>query len=150
MIDDATIREIAAHDTHDLRRRILRDTAVDASVVWDGDDRSDTIHLGASIESEIVAISTWLVAADPLAPHLDSIQLRGMATDQSMARRGLGRALLDAGTQRARIDGRDRVWANARVTALSFYEDAGWTVTGPIFATATTGLPHRHAHADLR
>lgn len=149
MIDRDSVVEIAARDTHDLRRRVLRDGSPNAQVIWDGDDLADTMHLAVPIDGRIVAISTWLVAPDPIAPPLDSIQLRGMATDPIVAGRGLGRALLDAGSSRAKAAGRERLWANARVTALGFYERAGWTTMGAIFHTAETGLPHRHVHLDL-
>jgi GNAT superfamily N-acetyltransferase len=144
-----SIEEISASQTHALRRRVLRDGVSDAVVEWEGDDEPTTVHLGAVVDDRIVAISTWLVAPDPIVPLLRSVQLRGMATDPRWIGRGLGRALLDAGLRRARRDGHDRVCANARVTALGFYEAAGLTVSGPVFETASTGLPHRHVHIDL-
>ena len=149
MTDHTIIREVAAAETHDLRRRILRDGAAAAIVEWQGDDESTTFHLGAAADGRIVAISTWLITADPLAPDLRAMQLRGMATDPVLAGKGFGRALIDAGVQRASDDGVARVWANARVTSLGFYEAAGWIVTGPVFETVSTGLAHRHVHTDL-
>ncbi len=144
-----SIEEIAGDRTHALRRRVLRNGMPDAAVEWEGDDESTTIHLGAVVDEQIVAISTWLVAPDPIAPLLRSVQLRGMATEPESIGLGLGRALLDAGLRRARRDGHNRVWANARVTALGFYEAAGMIVSGPVFETASTGLAHRHVHVDL-
>ncbi|MGB3735836.1 MAG: GNAT family N-acetyltransferase [Ilumatobacter sp.] len=149
MTPDITIGDITAVDTHDLRRRVLRDGAADAVVEWVGDDEPATVHLGATAGGQIVAISTWLDAPDPLVPDVRSRQLRGMATDPTRTGRGLGRMLLTTGLQRATAEDFDRVWANARVTALGFYESAGWTVTGPVFETAVTGLAHRHVHVDL-
>lgn len=149
MTPDITVVEVTAADTHDLRRQVLRDGVTDAVTEWNGDDDPTTIHLGVMIDGRVVAISTWLVAPDPIAPDHESVQLRGMATAPTMAGRGLGRALLDAGVERASDAGCDRIWADARVTALGFYETAGWTITGPVFATAVTGLPHRHVHIEL-
>ncbi len=143
------VRQITAPETHDLRRLVLRNGAVDAMVVWDGDDEPETEHLGVFADGRIVAISTWLVRPDPIAPGRSALQLRGMAADPTQMGMGLGRALLRAGLQRARHSGRDRVWANARLTALGFYESEGWEVSGPVFDTPMTGLPHRHAHRDL-
>lgn len=149
MTSDLAVRKITAADTHPLRRRILRDGATDADVEWPGDEDRTTIHLGVVVEGRVVAISTWLVAPDPIAPDRDSVQLRGMATEPTMTGRGLGRALLEAGTTHALASGHEQIWANARVSALGFYEAAGWTVTGPVFDTAVTGLPHRHVHIEL-
>ncbi len=148
-MSDVRIEPLTSNATHDLRRRVLRGGALDADVEWDGDDRPDTIHVGAVVGGEVVATSTWVVSADPLAPDRRSVQLRGMATDPGATGRGLGRALLDDGLHRCRSAGVERVWANARMSAVGFYEAAGWTVSGPVFVTAATGLPHRHAHIDL-
>jgi GNAT superfamily N-acetyltransferase len=143
------VHEITAAETHDLRRRVLRDGSMAATVEWPDDDEPTTAHLSVTVDGRIVAISTWLATPDPIAPNHRSLQLRGMATDPTMTGRGLGRALLDAGMQRASNGGHERVWANARVAALGFYEAAGWAATGPVFATPSTGLPHRHVHVDL-
>lgn len=143
------IREITSAQTHDLRRRVLRDGAADASVEWPSDDEATTVHLGAVIDEQIVGVSTWSTAPDPHAPELESVQLRGMATDPAGAGQGIGRALLDAGVRRSTDAGAQRVWANARVTALGFYERAGMIVSGAVFVTEATGLPHRHVHLDL-
>lgn len=149
MTSDIEIREITAAQTHDLRRRILRDGAADAVVEWVGDDDASTVHLGVTVDERIVGISTWSAAPDPQAPDVRAIQLRGMATDPAFAGQRLGRTLLDAGFGRARAAGSVRVWANARVTAVGFYVRAGMTVSGPVFVTEATGLPHRHVHVDL-
>lgn len=149
MTAEYIIGPITSAETHDLRRRVLRAGTVNAIVKWHGDDEATTVHLGASVDGRIVAISTWLVTPDPVSPELRSMQLRGMATDPASSGRGLGRTLLRTGLERAEADGFERVWANARITALGFYEAAGWTTTGPAFDTSATGLPHRHVHLDL-
>jgi GNAT superfamily N-acetyltransferase len=135
--------EITAADTHDLRRRILRDGEPEAVVDWDGDSDHGTFHLGIRDDTgAIVAISTWL--RQPPAT-----QLRGMATDPAWAGRGLASGLLDAGIERCRARGDHVIWANARVTAVGFYERAGFTVVGAAFETADTGLPHREVRRRL-
>ncbi len=149
MTPDFEIHEVTSAQTHDLRRRVLRDGAADAVVDWAGDDDASTVHLGATIDGRIVGISTWTSMPDPHAPEIESIQLRGMAADPAFAGQGIGRSLFDAGIEHARSAGSQRVWANARVTALGFYERGGMTVSGPAFVTEATGLPHRHVHIDL-
>jgi len=145
-----TTEKISAADTHDLRRRVLRAGDPDAAVEWVGDDESDTFHLGIRDGSGgVVAISTWLHRPDSVEPAAQATQLRGMATDPDHAGRGLGTRLLAAGIERCRSRGDTVVWANARVTALGFYERAGFTVVGAVFETAATGLPHQMVRWSL-
>lgn len=138
---------ITADDTHDLRRRVLRDVAADdaavADVEWEGDNLADTTHFGIEVDGRIVAISTWLSSPDPDDPLVPAVQLRGMATDPEYVSQGFGAMLLQAGRRHARSIGAEVVWANARVSALGFYERAGFDVVGPVFVTAATGLEHR-------
>ncbi len=149
MIPGIEIGEITASATHPLRRLVLRDGAADAVVDWVGDDDPSTVHLGATADGRIVCVSTWSAVPDPHAPGVESTRLRGMAADPAFVGRGIGRSILDAGIERARSAGSRRVWADARVTALGFYERAGMTVSGPVFVTEATGVPHRHVHIDL-
>lgn len=138
-----TIDPISAADTYDLRRRILRDGDSDAVVEWVGDDEDSTFHLGIRDRSgAVVAISTWL-------GRPPATQIRGMATDPELVGSGLGSRLLAAGIERCRSRGDTVVWANARVTAISFYERAGFTVVGAVFETADTGLPHQMVRRSL-
>jgi GNAT superfamily N-acetyltransferase len=127
------IVEIAAADTHALRRAVLRDGDPDAVVVFDRDDALGTVHLGDLVDGELVGVASWLAHDD------DSVQLRGMAVASSMRSQGVGAALVRAGV--ARFAGRP-MWADARDSALGFYEALGWTVEGDEFTTAATGLPH--------
>lgn len=134
--------ELDADAVHDLRRRVLRDGDRDGELDWAGDRDPTTIHLGVvDPAGSVLAVSTWLRTPCPLHPSEPAVQLRGMATDPAHTGTGLGSMLLAEGLRRASDIG--LVWANARVTAIAFYERHGWTATGPEFVTADTGLPHR-------
>lgn len=146
--------EIDAGETHDLRRRVLRNGDRDADLDWAGDHDDTTVHLGVVGDAGApIAVSTWLRRPCPLHPDAPSVQLRGMATDPAHRGTGLGSLLLADGIVRSlgvvRLSSDDRasdvelVWANARVEAIAFYERHGWNATGPVFHTAGTGLPHR-------
>lgn len=135
--------EIAAADTHDLRRRILRADTPSDVVVWDGDDDPATFHLGARVDERLIAISTWLRRRYPDRPAQDAFQLRGMATDPSFRGSGVSDRLLLAGLARCSAAGATLVWARARVAALSFYERHGFEAVGAEYSDLTTGLPHR-------
>jgi GNAT superfamily N-acetyltransferase len=72
-----------------------------------------------------------------------------MAVDPSYQRGGVGRAVLAVAVDAARRAGAPLLWANARSTAVGFYERLGWRVVGPEFETADTGLPHKPMLLDL-
>jgi len=72
-----------------------------------------------------------------------SMQIRQVAVAEAWQRRGLGRALMLAAEARAREEGAQSVWLNARVTAAAFYERLGYTVVSDEFVTGLAGLPHR-------
>lgn len=140
---DVTVAAIEAAATHDLRRRVLRDGDASAVIVWPGDDDPSTTHLGATDASgRLVGVSTWIRRGT-------AAQLRGMATEPTVAGQGVGTALLTAGLALCRRAGCDEVWANARRGALGFYTNAGFTVTGDEFVTPDTGLPHCRVHVGL-
>jgi GNAT superfamily N-acetyltransferase len=94
-------------------------------------------------DQRIAAISTWLVVPYPDDPLIRAVQLRGMATDPTDIGRGLGAQLLRAVRLHAASIKAEIIWANARLTALGFYERNGFEAVGPTFATADTGLAHR-------
>ena len=141
------VRRLDPTQTHDLRRRVLRGGDPDAAVEWPGDDDPDAVHLGVVAGGRVVAVSTW--RPSPAPDGRPGVRLRGMATEPDLAGRGHGRALLVAGVERARSLGAEVAWAHARVSALGFYERAGWTALGPVFETPDTGLPHRVVVLEL-
>ena len=141
--------EVAAGDTHDLRRRVLRDDSADAVLEFDGDDEPTTYHLAIERDGTIVAVSTWMRRPMPDNPSATAVQLRGMASEPALQGQGLGAALLRAGIERAADDEVATIWARARSTAVAFYVANGFDTVGTEFVDATTGLPHRIVTIDV-
>lgn len=138
------ITDIHSTETHDLRRRVLRADKPEADLRWAGDDDDHTVHLAAlDDDGNVIGVSTWITSGS-------ATQLRGMATEPTLIGQGIGTLLLDAGVVHARSLGSSRIWANARVTAISFYTRYGFEMSGPVFDTEATGLPHRLATFDIR
>ncbi len=142
-MESGRVVEVAATDTYDLRRRVLRDDSPTATLEFDGDDEPTTFHLAIERDDVIVAVSTWMQRPLPEDPRDTDIQLRGMASEPELQGQGLGAALLRAGLDRAHERGTTRVWARARSTALGFYVANGFDTVGDEFVDGTTGLPHR-------
>lgn len=138
----ATVVEIEASDTYDLRRTLLRDGTASDRVEFDGDDDDTTFHLGAFVDDTLVAISTWMSRRYPDLPAHPGHQLRGMATAPPARGTGVSDELLIAGLGRCGDAGSALVWARARVAALSFYRRHGFEARGHEYVDLTTGLPH--------
>lgn len=141
--------DVDAADTHELRRRVLRDGTTSNVVVFDGDDVADTFHLGVLDDGKLIGVSTWLRRAYPDRPAVVGVQLRGMATDPDRRHEGVASAMLAAGLERAAAGGAGVVWARARDTALGFYERHGFVAVGLGYVDLTTGLPHHDIVIDL-
>lgn len=147
-----TVRRIDAGATHPLRQSVLRPGRPVDECVFPGDDAPQTLHVGAVLEGEVVAIASLYLESRPAnAPggaarggdHESGTawRLRGMATAPAVRRRGAGAAALAACEQHAREQGGSLLWCNARIEAIEFYEANGWTVLGDEFDIPTVG-PH--------
>ena len=60
---------------------------------------------------------------------------------------GIGRALLVAAEEAARAAGMEKIFLHAQTHATSFYEAAGFSVSGGIFMDAN--IPHRQMFKPL-
>jgi GNAT superfamily N-acetyltransferase len=134
MVAPVTVRRGTADEVVDLRMRVLRPGKPRADAVWDGDAEPDARHWVAEHDDRIVGIASVIrrKGADG-----GDWQLRGMAVDPAHQGHGVGRAVLDALVAEVAAP----MWCNARVTAIPFYEKAGWKVTSDVFDTGVG--PHR-------
>lgn len=134
---------VAPEDTHDLRRRMLRQhlTGPEADVEYPADRLPGTLHLGVRDGGEVVAIATFSRESAPGHPEVVAARLRGMAVDPARQGQGLGAALVEEALRRLAAEGVELCWANARLSALDFYERLGFTPEGEVFESL--GQPHR-------
>lgn len=136
------IRQVTAADVHPLRLEVLRAGMANRTVVFDGDDDPDTVHLAAfDADDRMIGTSTWLRRPCIHEPTDRAVQLRGMATRVDLQSRGVGSALLRAGFSHWTNDA-ELVWANARDAALPFYRRHGFATRGTGFIESVTELPH--------
>jgi len=73
----------------------------------------------------------------------DGAQIRGMAVDESMRGRGVGKGMALKLIDRARQADAQLIWLNARFTALEFYRKLGFVDVGGFFNSEETSLPHK-------
>jgi len=122
------IRQTAPQELHPLRRRVLRDDDPIADVTDPRDDDITALHLGGFIDDRLVVCASLYNAPPPLNPQMTSCQLRYVATDFGFHHKGFAAAVLAEAEQCLRGRGVEQLWANARDSALGFYQAIGWSV----------------------
>ncbi len=126
----------------DLRHRILRAGMPRDAAIFEGDTEVGTIHV-AAIDDWGVVIGCVTILHRPWNNH-PAWQLRGMAVDDQLQRRGIGRLLLIEIERLVRCDSHSTLlWCNARKHAVGFYERNGWRLASPEFEIPTAGPHHR-------
>jgi GNAT superfamily N-acetyltransferase len=134
------VRPVAAADTRPLRLQVLRPDQPPESAVYPGDDDPSTRHFGGFVDGRLVGIASLYAEPRPHGPA-HGWRLRGMATEPSARRRGVGDALLTACVDHVVAQGGGELWANARLGAVDFYTRAGFDVVSDRFEIAGIG-PH--------
>ncbi len=137
------IRRVRPQALHDLRRRVLRGNDPAKKVADDRDEEGTALHFGGFLGDRLVVSASFYPSTPPMNPHLQTYQLRYMATDFDVQGSGLGAALLAHAEKELRSLGAEQVWANGRDTALGFYRATGWSeVAGSEHLSPETQLPH--------
>lgn len=139
--DQVRICRIEAAQTLALRLEILRPGQGIEDCVFPGDDDLKTGHFGAFQKDSIIAIVSIYARQSPDLQGGSGYQIRAMATKETVRGLGLGRLLLEAAEEFAIQSGADYLWANARTTALKFYDKAGYQQQSEIFDIKGVG-PH--------
>ncbi|HEX6539441.1 MAG TPA: GNAT family N-acetyltransferase [Candidatus Dormibacteraeota bacterium] len=133
-----------------LRARMLRAGRPPEAARSRQDAIATTRHLAAITRDGAVAgVVTYFPAETPLDPGRRAMRFRGMAVDDGLQGRGIGRALMRELVARARKDGVEVLWANGRDGALGFYERIGFRVAGDGFLDDDMQLPHHVVIADV-
>jgi GNAT superfamily N-acetyltransferase len=143
------IRPITADAARAVRHPILRAGLPPHTAMLPEDDNPRTVHLGAFDGDQPIAVATFFPEACAARPGVPAYRLRGMATLRVWQGRGLGRALLLAGTRLAEEAGARAMWCHARTTARGFYEKLGFEVEGDEFDVPVSGR-HYVMIKDLR
>jgi GNAT superfamily N-acetyltransferase len=144
----APVEDVEVVECYALRRAVLREGDANAVVSWPEDALPGAIHLAVREDGTVVAAASFAPVATPHRPGSTAWQLRGMAVEPTLQRRGYGVALLDVAVDRLRAAGAQVLWASARDSALGFYERYGMHVVGDGYAAAL-GLPHHVVVLDL-
>jgi GNAT superfamily N-acetyltransferase len=141
--DDLRIELVAAQALHELRRRVLRNDNPESLVADSRDSDVTSLHFGGYHDRRLVVSASFYSSTDPFLSEFVTYQLRYMATDIPVQGQGFGAKVLAFAEGELRQRGIEQVWANARDTALGFYQAIGWSaVASSEHLSAETQLPH--------
>lgn len=142
------IKPISAQETRPLRQRLLRPTQQIDQLIYDGDDASDSLHLGAFDGDAHIGIASVFQQAPPSECDAPAWRLRGMAVVPDARGRGIGGKLTLACIAHAARHGGKIIWCTARTSAADFYLRYGFEVRGEPFELGAFG-PHYYMFRAL-
>jgi len=124
-MNNIQIEQIRPELTWRLRQKVLYPAKKLYEMEMDVDD--DGYHFGAFEDNVLVGIVS-------LFQKDKDFQFRKFAVDEAMQHKGVGTALLDYITTFAINEGAERLWCNARLSAVNFYLRFGFEQTGYFFS----------------
>ena len=142
------VRQINASDTYLIRSQMLRPDQDISSCIFQGDDKEQTLHLGAFVEKKLVSIASFYFKPSNSFDTPNQFQLRGMATLPEFQKQGLSRELLKFGFPLIKRNFCHLVWCNARLSATGFYQAVGFKSIGDTFDIPGIG-PHQLMYKEL-
>lgn len=139
------IQPIEPRQTHLLRHTVLRQHQKLEDMVYDGDDLPTTMHIGAfdtyTSADEPIGVVTLNPAPMPGDPSETDWRLRGMAVAHAWHGKGVGALIVNTSMDKVRDQAGQRIWCNARVSAMGFYTRLGFERHGEPFDIVDIG-PH--------
>jgi len=119
------IEQITPELTWQLRRDVLYPG--NRLYEMEMDEDLQGYHFGAFTDTKLVGVVS-------LFANGTDWQFRKFAVDASVQGQGIGSQLLNYVTTFAKAEGGERLWCNARLSAMVFYARFGFTQTGEAFS----------------
>jgi predicted GNAT family N-acyltransferase len=132
------IKEISARETFPIRLEVLRKN-IALPYEFNGDFDSETFHLGAFKDEELIAVSSYMNASNSNFEG-NQYQLRGMATLKAYQGFGAGKLMLQQAFLILKERNTKVLWCNARIAAVNFYLKQGFKTFGEKFEISLVGV----------
>lgn len=150
LILDKSVSFISAEETLDLRSRVLRPGQPLQNCLYTEDHHTSTFHLAIKNQQCIICNGTFIQQGHELFPQAkQAYRLRGMATDFTYQKQGLGSILIRYATTYLIQNQCDLLWFNARISAEAFYQKLGFEAIDLIFDIPSVG-PHKVMYKWLK
>lgn len=147
---DVTISEVELETILPLRTLVLRPgNPPTEPAEFAGDREERTHHFAALHRDEVLAVASFYEESMP-DDDAPAVRLRGMAVHPNHRRRGLGAHLLTTTLIRLPLlyPTSRWLWCNARLGAVTFYEEQGFETFSPTFSIPGIG-PHQRMKRKL-
>ncbi len=131
------IKEISAQETFPVRLEVLRKN-IALPYEFNGDFNSETFHLGAFKDDELIAVSSYMKTGNSNFEG-NQYQLRGMATLTEYQGSGVGKLMLQQAFLILKERNTKVLWCNARIAAVNFYLKQGFKTFGEKFDILPVG-----------
>ena len=135
-----TIKPISAEETYAIRQPILRAGKPIDDCKFEGDTLESTFHLGLFFNDTLIGVASYMKNHHANFSEEYQYQLRGMAILKEHQKKGLGTLLIQAGKEELSNRKVDRLWFNARETAIQFYKNHGYIIEGESFNIEGVGI----------
>lgn len=136
-----SIQKISALATYPVRHDVLRFGKPIESCQFLGDDLETTHHFGYYSNDKLIGVISLFENQNPDCTNGNAIQIRGMAVLFAYQNQGVGEALIRATEKFCIEQKKERIWFNARTSAVGFYQKMGYEILGPEFEIYEVG-PH--------
>jgi phosphoribosylformimino-5-aminoimidazole carboxamide ribotide isomerase len=115
--------------TPELTWRLRRDVLYPNQKIFEMemDEDRDGIHFGAFKDNKLTGVVS-------LFQKETDFQFRKLAVESSMQKMGVGNNLLQYITTYAKENGGNRIWCNARTSAIGFYLKYDFVQTGSLYS----------------
>lgn len=131
------IVEIPTLNTFPIRLEVLRKN-IPLPYEFNGDFDSETFHLGAYKDDELIAVSSYMKTSNSNFEG-NQYQLRGMATLTEHQGSGAGKLMLQQAFLILKERNTKVLWCNARIAAVDFYKKQGFQTFGEKFEILHVG-----------
>lgn len=138
---DTKCSPLSASAVIPIRHAVLRQGKPLSTCFFQGDDDAATQHWGAWKNGQLIGVASVYAVPRPDAPNEREYQLRGMAILPEHQGKSIGKWLLTALENTLKSNGVERIWCNARTTAVPFYRRHGYASEGNEFEIPEVG-PH--------
>ncbi|WP_158825020.1 GNAT family N-acetyltransferase [Mucilaginibacter lacusdianchii] len=122
--NNVTIEQIRPQLTWRLRNEVLYPNEPLHAMAMDEDNQG--LHFGAFTADKLVGVISLFQKAN-------DFQFRKFAISSAFQNQGIGALMLQYITEFAQLQGGTRLWCNARLSAVNFYQKAGFRTTGNTF-----------------
>lgn len=132
-MNNIEVKKIKFSDTFSIRSAVLRPGKPIESCFFLGDDAIETTHFGLFLNTNLIGVASVFKEKNQNFDKNSQFQLRGMAVLETFRGLGYGNLILEKVSNFVKSEKSGVLWFNARESAVSFYQNSGFSIQGNSF-----------------